>query len=438
MTAVPAKRSGRRRILFVTYGGGHIEIIMPLMRELAARHPDAEFVLLALTTAYQKAKLAGLNPLGYRDFLHLVDRDEVMRLGEPLVEGNTHPVVDALESQAYLGIGYRDLIRSHGKEEAERRYAEHGRYAFFPIHFLSSVIEHVEPDTVVTTSSPRSELAALEAAAAMGVPSVCIYNLFGEQSSTFVRRTTRADWTCVLSEPVRQRLVARGFREDRVVATGSPAFDAITSDASKVLADKFLDERGWRSLSPILWAGYKEPSQEGLDFPLEIERCLRRFTADNADTALIVRYHPSCWHLYPRGEPSARVHFSQTPYEPLAPLILASKAVVVQNSTSGLEAATIGKPVISLEHAPHIAQSYSFSELGISTPCHATEDLPGILRRVLADPDSYISSQYATDGTAARRVAEVVWNAVERQPKPSGLEGPRPMAAPLQVKGLQC
>lgn len=438
MTAIAAKRSDRRRILFVAYGGGHIEIVMPLMRELAAQHPDAELVLLALTTGYQKAKLAGFNPLGYRDFLHLMDREEVMRLGENLVEDNTHPAVDVLESRAYMGIGYRDLIRSHGREKAAQLYAEHGRHTFFPIHFLASIIEHIEPDAVVATSSPRSEQAALEAASAMGIPSVCIYNLFGQEGTPFVKRTTKADWTCVLSEAVRGHLVALGFREDRIVATGNPAFDAITSDVSRQLADKFLNERGWRSLSPILWAGYKEPSQDGLDFPLEIEGCLRRFTADNPDTALIVRYHPSCWHLYPRAEPSARVHFSQTPYEPLAPLVLASKVVVVQNSTSGLEAATIGKPVVSLEHSPCVSQSFSFSELGISTPCHATEDLPGILTQVLADPDSYVSSQYATDGTAARRAAEVVWNAIERQPTPSGLKALHPTAAPPQAKGIQC
>lgn len=435
---MPAKISGRRRILFVAYGGGHIEIVMPLMRELAARDPDAELILLALTTAYQKARLAGFDPLGYRDFLHLVDRDEVMRLGQTLVEGNTHPAVDALESQAYMGVGYRDLIRSHGKEEAERRYAEHGRHGFFPIHFLSSIIEHVEPDAVVTTSSPRSEQAALEAASTMGIPSVCVYNLFGHEDSSFVMRTTKADWTCVLSESVRRRLLAQGFREDRVVATGNPAFDAVASDASRELADKFIEERGWRSLSPILWAGYKEPGQNGLDFPLEIEGCLRRFTADNADTALIVRYHPSCWHLYPRAEPSARVHFSQTPYEPLAPLILASKVVVIQTSTVGLEAATIGKPVISLEHSPFVrSTSVSFPELGISTACNATEDLPEILARILAAPDTHISTDYATDGTAARRVADVVCNAIDRSAL-IHLDAATPAEAPFQAKGIRC
>lgn len=120
------------------------------------------------------------------------------------------------------------------------------------------------------------------------------------------------------------------------------------------------------------------------------------------------------------------------------PLILASKAVVVQNSTSGLEAATIRKPVVSLGHFPCLSRSFSFSEPGISTPCHATEDLPGILTRVLACPDSYVSSQYATDGTAARRATEVAWNAIERQPTLSGLKALRPMVPPLQAKGIQC
>lgn len=404
------------RILFVTYGGGHIEEIMPVMRALAQRQPDAELVLFALTTAYKKAADAGFNPLGYKDFLHLVDKEAVLRTGERLSRDNAHPSVDPLETYAYIGTNYIELVERHGEEEAARIYAASGRYGFLPVNFMQKVIAHVEPDVLVTTTSPRSEYAALHAASSLGVPSVCIYNLFGNEGAPFVDREIRADRICVLSASVKRRLTEQGFEADRIVVTGNPAFDALHSPEAKAAANRFLDEKGWHSLMPILWAGYKEPSEEGLDFPLEIEDMLRQYTERNPNVALMIRYHPSCWHLYPKRAPSARIHFSQTPYEALAPLILASKVVVVQNSTVGLEAASGGKPIVSLEHAPHVKSSYSYARLGLSIPCHSTDELPAILTRVLSDPGSTsIGLEYGTNGAASERVAEVVSSAVERR-----------------------
>ena len=70
------------------YGGGHIAMVLPVMRELRKLRPDVECVLLALTTGYGRAVHAGERPMGYRNFLHLIDAAAATRWGQQLRGAN--------------------------------------------------------------------------------------------------------------------------------------------------------------------------------------------------------------------------------------------------------------------------------------------------------------------------------------------------------------
>ena len=56
------------KVLFTCYGGGHVEMVLPVMRALRAQVPGVEARILALTTAAGVAQRAGEQPLGFRDF----------------------------------------------------------------------------------------------------------------------------------------------------------------------------------------------------------------------------------------------------------------------------------------------------------------------------------------------------------------------------------
>ena len=405
------------RVLFVSYGGGHIGMVLPVIRELETLLPGVQCQLLALTTGHLKAKAVRPDSLGYKDFLHLVDADAVRAWGERLAEGNTSPDVPRDETIAYLGINYLDLIAQHGEAGAADLYREQGRYGFRPLHFMRAVMDALQPDAVVATNSPRSERTALDVAGERGLPAIGMVDLFGLDSDTYVLHNPKPAWTCVISEGVRERLIARGFPADGVVVTGNPAFDGLFSADNQTRARAFLAERGWQDLKPVLFAGHWEPQAHpatpvpvGRALPREIEAVLREAVRARDDLALIVRYHPSDWTQYPRLPDEARIHFSEPPREPIHPLILASQAVVVQTSTVGLESAVGGKPVISVENSPAAHVWFSLAQQGVSTPAATPAHLPAVLDAVLAGRGQAADPSFRSDGHAAQRVASVVKN----------------------------
>ncbi|MDP2264418.1 MAG: UDP-N-acetylglucosamine 2-epimerase [Hydrogenophaga sp.] len=408
------------KVLFVSYGGGHIGMVLPVMRELEALLPGVQCQLLALTTGHLKAKAVRPDTLGYKDFLHLVDADAVRAWGERLSEGNTSPDVPLDETIAYLGINYLDMIAQHGEAGASDLYRAQGRYGFRPLHFMRRVMDALRPDAVVATNSPRSERAALDVAGERGLPSIGMVDLFGLDSDTYVLHKPQPAWTCVISEGVRQRLIAHGFPAERVVVTGNPAFDGLFSADNQARAQRFLRERGWEGLKPVLFAGHWEPQAHpatpvpvGQALPREIEAVLRNCVRTRDELALIVRYHPSDWTGYPRLPDEPRIHFSEPPREPIHPLILASQVVVVQTSTVGLESAVGGKPVISVENSPAAHVWFSLARQGVSTPAATPSHLPECLDAVLAGHGTSSDPTYRSDGRAAQRVAQVVNNALQ-------------------------
>lgn len=409
------------RVLFVGYGGGHVAMLLPVMRALRAQWPAVDCRLLALTTGYKTAIAAGEQPLGYQDFLHLFDRTAAIAWGERLLGNNSSPDVGREESLAYLGLNYLDLVAQYGEQAAAQRFAAAGRHGFHPLHFMQRVLDELQPAMVVATNSPRSEAAALQAAIERGLPSLGMIDLFGLEGDGYLHRP-QPQWTCVLAPAVRERVIAAGFPPDSVVVTGNPAFDGLQSPANQALAQRFLADRGWQGLSPILWAGQFEPpnfsatDSDRSRFARQAEDTLRALVAARPDLALVVRYHPGEWQFFPRGADSERIHFSEPLAEPIHPLILAARAVVVQNSTVGLEAAIAGKPVVSLEASVSVRQSFSLAALGVSTGCDSFAQLPALLDRLLAAPAG-TPGAYASDGHAADRVAAVIAGALHLPPR---------------------
>lgn len=381
------------RILAVAYGGGHIAMMLPVLRALRARLPGAHIDLMALTTARRAAVQAGERPLGYADFLHLVDADSALAHGRRLAPGNTHPDVPEAETLAYLGINWLDWETRHGATQAAQLWAEGGRRAFYPLEFFRRVVEHLRPNLVLATNAPRSEQAVVDAAAERGIPTLVMLDLFGLPGDAFAARVRHPDRVCVLADTVRDNLVRAGWPAERIAITGNPAFDALHDPVVAEQARVFRANLGWQNRNVVLLAAHPEPRSHpstpwpsGNALPEAMERVLRDWVRTRHDAALVVRHHPNHWHLFPRLPDTPQVHFSEPGAEAIDPLILAADCVVVQTTTVGLQAATVGIPVLAMECSPGARSAFSFADLGIAQGVPDVPDLPAAVNAVLDQP----------------------------------------------------
>lgn len=397
-------------ITFISYGAGHVAMLRPVAEELQRRGHDVRF--LAITTA--RAALSGspVPVIGFADLWAFAEPG-ARAYGEELARelGQGGPVAHD-ESVAYLGMSFAELVRAHGEIEARRLYAERGRHAFLPVELMRRWLSAERPDLVVATNSPRAEQAALLAAGQLGIPSVCAVDLFAFQEIQWCGQPGYADRVCVLNDAVRDRFIAAGRRPEDVVVTGNPAFDRLTAPGARARGEGLRRARGWDDgRSTILWASQVEPDIHPFDpalagdpqLPRRVEQVLRDFVADRPDWRLLVRYHPSERVAF---EPAAHVEQSLAA-EPLDAVLHAVDLVVVTASTVGLEAALVGKPVISVD-ASVFTPDTRYDEFGISTgvadPDALRAELPRLASAALARPPIHQSDTR----TATERVIEVI------------------------------
>jgi len=336
--------------LFVSYGGGHVKALLPVARRVQAGGL-ARPVYLALTTAADPVRAAGIPVLGFRDLW--ADGDERARAhGERLAAQLQVAAADPEESIAYLGLSYADLEDRLGADGAADAYAQYGRQAFLPLGILRRAMLRLRPALVVATNSPRAERAAIETARALGVPSACLVDLFGTWERERLARPDYADAICVLNEEVRASLVAAGRPATDVHVTGNPAFDGVNAPRMQALGRRLRAEAGWDGLHVCLYASSPEPRRyPGIAgtgdprLPRRIEETLVRAVRGDPRLALWVRHHPS--EPPPReiaalGHPRIRASSADMP---LHACLHASDEVLVTGSTVGVEAALAGKAV---------------------------------------------------------------------------------------------
>jgi len=305
-----------------------------------------------------------------------------------------------------------ELVERWGEAHALERYRERGRWAFMPVRFMESVMRQLRPDVIVTTNSPRSEQAAIEAGRLLGIPSLCMVDLFSPPGDPFLGRKLYADALTTINELGKRNLAMAGIPRERIHVTGSPAFDGLASRDR--IADAAAERKrlGWEGLKIVLWAGNMEaflpnegPMSDPFYFPHEVERILREFVRANADTALLVRYHPNQVQHFSVRPPQERVLW----VDPLARAahldVQMVDLVVVNGSTIGLEAAIAGKSVLSMDNSPsqHV---FPLSEFGVSRGVPSFEQLAPMVRAALDAP--HASSFSGQTGAAAPRVVDVV------------------------------
>jgi hypothetical protein len=409
---------GSGGVLFVTYGNGHIAKVAPVVKALEDK--GVRCTVLAMTLGYSQSLKLGMQPIGYKDLMHLVDADAAMKYGRMLWPENQHPDVDEMESCAYLGINYLEWVETYGEEEAAARYKKGGRRSFMPVRFMGTLIDYLQPAVVVSTSSPRSEQAAIEAAVERGVPSLTMLDVFAMPHDTYLHHQVYADRITAPSPLAAQQLRNAGIDPAKIRVTGCPAYDSLRDTSLAPLGTELKRRLGWEGLSVLLWAGSLEQDETGVPeafygtkFGVLVEQRLREYVASHPGTALIVRYHPTQYNVFPDLGKQERVYVSNPVEDRLLPQLHAADTVIVQTSTVGFESALLGKRLLCLSFSPRVINTeYDFSQLGIAESVPSLDDLLPVLDRARA-PLSDLGG-FPPPGPATPRVCDEILELMRR------------------------
>lgn len=360
----------KTKILAVTYGGGHANIVIPVLQELNKRGIPTRF--LALTSAGPQARRTGLEYKSYRDYSHLVDSHRAALLGSPLAKEMHNPSlgIPFEESVNYLGINLMENIDSLGEDLAREALRLAGRNSFLPVEFLKRIIAEERCTHVLTTNSPRSEKASLVAARELDLKSFRLDDLYGVPTlydslvhkmglDMYQRTTGRYKITptqsCFLCDFARDHFISQQDKWDVVgvdkansTVTGQPAFDAIDKIIREVPEESLFPDR--QHLPTITWA-HENGHRDETEVVAILEQC---FQSKGIAFNFVIKLRPGIerrqiQNILNRFDPSLGnlklIHDEMNPNV----LIWNSTVVIGQVSTMLTQAAYMGRPVVILD-----------------------------------------------------------------------------------------
>lgn len=382
--------TGGFKILFVSYGGGHVRMALPVAKRLAE---DAvyDITYLGLTTAAQMVLDSGLELLQFSDLVIPGVDDGALKFGKELSEGVDNSLVSTNESIAYLGLSFAELIHDYGRDEALRRYNKYGRHSFLPVRILQRAIERVKPDLIIITNSPRAEHAASLAANKLGVPVLCLVDLFAVDEIKWIGGKSYAQAYCVLNDSVKEFLVDSGCDRSSIFVTGNPAFDDLLDSSLPLRAKKLRVTNSWENKFIIMWPMVDEPKSNPFTGELGIasapEKALAeivKFVLSREDTLLWVRPRPGTNFSFQIKDP--RLIVTDQSWD-LGETLHAVNLVIAMNTTVAVQAYLTGAPVLKVlgsvfdRAMPLREYGIAFKEVRITEIFHALTECVVTLNR---------------------------------------------------------
>ena len=357
-----------KKILFVSYGGGHVESLLPVAKKIQSK--DCEVAFFALTTAIKRLQNCDLKYYTYSDFF---DTPKVKDVGRKIVNSVDTSMLSTKETLIYLGQNYIDLVSDLGAKRAERLYKKSGRYIFNPLKSMTEVLLKLKPDLVVSTSSPRSEKAIIYAAGNLGIKTIVLSDLFVERPLSWFSDPDFSTKICVPSDYAKNVLINNGRAFKDVVVTGNPAFDSLVS---KSKAQKKIKKFSYR----VLWASQPEPEYFTENdtygdplLPTKIESKLIEIFKTRRDWKLVIRNHPN---EVPRQYPEFIESSSND--ENLSDLLSGIDLVLTCSSIVGFEASILGKGFITIDKSV-LTPMLPFSKYGYSKGINSIDSIEDCL-----------------------------------------------------------
>lgn len=349
-----------KNILFVSYGGGHVSNLLPIYKEIC-HSPSINATFLALTTAQNYLDQRHVKYIGYKDlpFDLPIDNQKDAKI---LLDQIQNQPINPEESVAYLGWNMWDLEKQYGRKAAIEKYNKFGRACFYPINLMKKVLEAYSADLVVTTSAPRSEKAAIDAAVEMRIPSVCIPDSVANyELDLWLNKDSFATMICAANEKMRERLINAGRSSQSVTVTGSPALEDFMNPYDSEDIIKIKKKLGIPlNKKIILYASSPESSKHTFtdkigdpELPKKVLDVLTTFVIKQG-MALIYRPHPSLISESPALNESIILDLGHN----LKDIISCSDVVVTTASTVGIQAQLLGKSLMCVNMSIYSTDVY--------------------------------------------------------------------------------
>jgi hypothetical protein len=214
-----------KKVLFVAYGGGHINIIDLIADQLLLDN-NIEFKILALTTAYDKVIDKYSNKIVKRilDYKTIFKNDlyKIKQYGLEILEENynENSNISKEETIIYLGCSMFDLVQQYGYKKAQKIYKEKKRQAFLPIETMKKILKYENTDIVVSTTAPRFEQASFIAANELNIETIEVLDLFGE-----LYPLPEAKHIVCINKNVELSLKSQGLKNRNYYHIGQPAIE---------------------------------------------------------------------------------------------------------------------------------------------------------------------------------------------------------------------
>lgn len=211
------------KIFFVTYGGGHVRSIIPVVKELKLRNQEVS--ILGLTSSVIDLRKEQIKHKKIKEYLKIFEYEEIQKIlkyGDMVIENSydTNSSLEKFDIKVYLGINLWDLSLQLGSIDAALNFFySKGRREFFPINAIEKILKYENPTIVVVTSGQRFEKAVAIAANKMNINVVRIIDLLGEDLNIPYQANV-----CVLNNYAKKNVISNNNQLDdkNVIVTGQP------------------------------------------------------------------------------------------------------------------------------------------------------------------------------------------------------------------------
>lgn len=348
-------------------------MLVPVYQELKE---EFDITFLGLSIAGQVLKRMGIPYKSFSDYENIIFDHRASLYGQELADlWHVDGKVPRRESEIYLGCCMRDLVYEHGEKNARAMIVESGRQIFVPMVTAQKIIEQETPDLILTTNSPRTELALTLAGKKLGISTVNIHDHLAFEP----RHMLTADQILVMCEITKENLVKTGHDPQKIFITGQPAFDAILSELETYDRRTICAKLGLKPEKKYILLGSQK------QFKTEMLICIIRSIENSfPEFQLIIKPHPG--EDYSKYEKLKRHYpnFYLLTDIPIRELIYISEVMIALWSTVALEAVLMGKPLIQF-NLPELSNLVPLFQFGVAIESKSLNDLSKHLKTVLFD-----------------------------------------------------